>query len=529
MQIKRYIFPYIDANMYLMVENSEALVIDPHIDMDADRYLRENGVVHVTILLTHEHFDHTCGIPWFREHYDTKVICQKEALNPKSQKISGRPITISLVLSDQGRDSEIKELEETYPAYTFTAESVFDDRLTMVWQGHRIEMEHLPGHSPASCLIFMDEDKVFTGDSLIPGCEPTLRWPGSDRKLYMESAVQRLLELSEGVIVYPGHRECVAVSQLKYVNETGKWMKKPIEKDEICKLMIGNIYVDEKYRSYRKQFETYLSTAKCWLERGYRNTRNDFSISWNSLAVVFSYDYCEIVSALSSMKGNSKSNGRFIPISQQKNYDTNTSCYNKNFVVINCRYIFSQLQIADDSLGNEIDNFIKMARLTGCIIHELNHYQDYVYFYNNLITKEDFSIWLYSEFRSKYYQEGYVIRYGFPYPTNSDDFKDAMCSHVQTEFNKFDKNLCDAEKKEYTVMHQIGQLACWLDEANYIGLDRKDTDFSELLEELKSKQINLQRSQYCPIKFWKNDANVTGGCIEMYDRKIIDCDGYKTN
>lgn len=221
MQIKRYIFPYIDANMYLMVEDGEALVIDPHINKDADRYLRENGVAYVVILLTHEHFDHTCGIPWFREHYDTKVVCQKEALNPKSQKISGRPITISLVLSDQGRDNEIKGLEEAYPAYTFTAETVFDDRLTMEWRGHRIEMEHLPGHSPASCLIFMDEDKVFTGDSLVPGCEPTLRWPGSDRKLYMEVAVPQLLKLPKTLTVYPGHREVVSLQKLNYKN--GVW------------------------------------------------------------------------------------------------------------------------------------------------------------------------------------------------------------------------------------------------------------------------------------------------------------------
>lgn len=221
MQIKRYIFKYIDANMYIMVDGGEALVIDPHIDMDADRYLRDNQIKNVTILLTHEHFDHTCGIPWFREHYETNVICQKEALNPKSQKFTGRPITISLVLSDQGRDDEIKELEETYPAYTFTAETVFDKKLEINWQGHEILMEHLPGHSPASCLIFMDDDKVFTGDSLIPDCEPTLRWPGSDKKLYLETVVPRLLELPKTLAVYPGHRDIMLLQKLKYMN--GVW------------------------------------------------------------------------------------------------------------------------------------------------------------------------------------------------------------------------------------------------------------------------------------------------------------------
>lgn len=330
--------------------------------------------------------------------------------------------------------------------------------------------------------------------------------------------------MPKGVIVYPGDRECVIMSQLKYDSENGSWIKEPIDMDKICNSLMGNVYVDAKYACYREQFERYLSRAKCWLEREYRNTRKDFSISWDSLAIVFAYDYCEIVSALSFMKGNQKTNGRFIPISQQKNYDADTSSCNKNFVVINCRYIFGQLQIADDSLGNQIDNFVAMAQLTGCIVHELNHYQDYIYFYDNLTARDDSSIWLYSEFRSKYYQERYVIRYGFVYSIDADGFKDAMCRHVQMEFDRFDKNLCDSEKKEYTVMHQIGQLTCWLDEADYIGLSRNENDFSGLLEKLKAMQIYLQKSRYCPIQFWKNEANVTGKNFESYDEKIFECD-----
>ena len=46
--------------MYLTVDGGEVLVINPHIDKDVDRYLKENGVGHDNSL-THEHFDHTCG------------------------------------------------------------------------------------------------------------------------------------------------------------------------------------------------------------------------------------------------------------------------------------------------------------------------------------------------------------------------------------------------------------------------------------------------------------------------------------
>lgn len=217
-KIKRYIFPYIDSNMYVLVENGEALVIDPHISHEADEYLKENKVENVTVLLTHEHFDHTCGIPWFREHYDTKVICQQEALNPRRQKHFGRPLVISLILSDRGEYEKIKELEAEYMPHVITAELTYDESLDMKWQGHTFRIEHIPGHSPASSLITMDEACVFTGDSLVPDAEPTIRWPWSDAEEYQEKTVPRLLQIPAECMIYPGHRDMVKMENLIYEN-----------------------------------------------------------------------------------------------------------------------------------------------------------------------------------------------------------------------------------------------------------------------------------------------------------------------
>ncbi len=218
-RIQRYVFPYIDSNMYILAENKEALVIDPHISAEADRYLRENQVEKVTILLTHEHFDHISGIPWFRKHYDTKVICQQEALNPRTQKHFGRPLVVSLILSDRGEHEKIKELEAEYPSkHPITAEQTYQEAMDLAWQGHFLHMEHLPGHSPASSLIMLDRRHVFTGDSLIPDAEPTLRWPWSEEGLYWEKVVPRLLQIPEECIIYPGHRNITEMRNLKYEN-----------------------------------------------------------------------------------------------------------------------------------------------------------------------------------------------------------------------------------------------------------------------------------------------------------------------
>lgn len=219
-RIQRYVFPYIDSNMYVLAENGKALVIDPHISREADRYLKENKVEGVTILLTHEHFDHTCGISWFREHYNTEVICQQEALNPRRQKHFSRPLVVSLILSDRGEHEKMKELEAEYPSvHLLTAEQTWQEMLDMSWQEHFLHIEHIPGHSPASSLIILDEICVFTGDSLIPDAEPTIRWPWSDADAYREKVVPRLLRIPKECMIYPGHRDRIEMRHLKFEND----------------------------------------------------------------------------------------------------------------------------------------------------------------------------------------------------------------------------------------------------------------------------------------------------------------------
>lgn len=217
-KIKRYVFPYIDANMYILAEGGEALVIDPHISAEADAYLKEKQVKKVTILLTHEHFDHTCGIPWFREHYDTRVICQEETLDARRQKHFCRPLVISVLLADRDETEKITALEAEYSPQSIMAEQTFAETTDMKWQGHTLHLEHLPGHSPASSLIIVDEICVFSGDSLIPDAEPTIRWPWSDAKIYWERTVPRLLQIPERCMIYPGHRDAVKMENVAYEN-----------------------------------------------------------------------------------------------------------------------------------------------------------------------------------------------------------------------------------------------------------------------------------------------------------------------
>lgn len=59
------------------------------------------------------------------------------------------------------------------------------------------------GHDP-SCLTYIIDDMVFTGDSYIPGVKVFAGFPKSNRK-QAEQSVEKILKLAAGLTIMPGH------------------------------------------------------------------------------------------------------------------------------------------------------------------------------------------------------------------------------------------------------------------------------------------------------------------------------------
>lgn len=64
-----------------------------------------------------------------------------------------------------------------------------------------------PGHCQ-SCLTYMVDNWLFTGDSYIPGVKVVTVLPKSDRELAKQSK-DRILQLAEGKTICPGHGDMV--------------------------------------------------------------------------------------------------------------------------------------------------------------------------------------------------------------------------------------------------------------------------------------------------------------------------------
>ena len=65
-----------------------------------------------------------------------------------------------------------------------------------------------PGHN-TSCLSFMVDDFLFTGDSYIPGVKVVTNLSGGNKKLAQES-LEKILKLAEGKTLCPGHNTMVS-------------------------------------------------------------------------------------------------------------------------------------------------------------------------------------------------------------------------------------------------------------------------------------------------------------------------------
>lgn len=82
MNINTYSFYPIDSNMYVILENKKALIIDPCVSEEAKEYLKSEQVKEILVLLTHEHYDHISGVNWLRECFpQVKVFCSEACAN----------------------------------------------------------------------------------------------------------------------------------------------------------------------------------------------------------------------------------------------------------------------------------------------------------------------------------------------------------------------------------------------------------------------------------------------------------------
>ena len=201
LSLERWIDPLTESNCYLLGENGRAVVIDPNHPRGPLELLERLGWKPELILLTHEHCDHMAGLEALRRRWPGVPAAATAACSANLQdKRLNMTQRMEVYLTFRGKPGV------SYPPFVCApAELPYEGRWETVWQGHRLQCEALPGHTPGSAGIFLDGVTFFSGDYLLPGEKVILRLPGGSKTDYLARTRPFLAQLPPGLRVCPGH------------------------------------------------------------------------------------------------------------------------------------------------------------------------------------------------------------------------------------------------------------------------------------------------------------------------------------
>lgn len=190
------------VNCYILAldANSQAIIIDPGDEEQKIKKVLDKYKLRAAMIInTHGHIDHIgCddkfGVPIYIHKKDSALL-----KNPNLN-------LSSLLMSYFSVKSQVYTLE---------------DKEDINFGQIQLEVIHLPGHTPGGIALLMKKPKdniLFTGDSLFYQGIGRTDFPGADERLLIKSIKEKLLNLANDTIVYPGHGPSSTIGEEKKNN-----------------------------------------------------------------------------------------------------------------------------------------------------------------------------------------------------------------------------------------------------------------------------------------------------------------------
>lgn len=174
------------ANTYILTDGGEKCFAVDCCDYSLiGGFLKEHGFRCEAVLLTHAHFDH-CGEAALLQRDGAKIYLHKA--------------DVPLVKGDGNLGAAMGQ-----PFIPFEPDVVFEDGDKFEICSHIIEVVHTPGHTPGGVCFIVDDEIIFSGDTLFKLCVGRTDFPGGDGKELRRSIRDKLFTLGKNYKVYPGH------------------------------------------------------------------------------------------------------------------------------------------------------------------------------------------------------------------------------------------------------------------------------------------------------------------------------------
>ncbi len=181
-------------------ENNNAVLIDPGEEVDELlKYINQNKLNILYILLTHAHIDHLFGLT--------------KAKTVTNAKICLHPDDIKLYKSVQEQADWFGVKIESLPKIDIF---LMDNQILSIGN-YQIKTIHTPGHTPGG-ICFLINNFLFAGDTIFESSIGRTDLPGGDYNILINSIKNKLLILDDNTIIYPGHGPSTTIGYEKKHN-----------------------------------------------------------------------------------------------------------------------------------------------------------------------------------------------------------------------------------------------------------------------------------------------------------------------
>ncbi len=189
MNLERLTLKLLAENCYIYYNDKECVIFDPGSDFTyIDSFLTSKKIKVNLILLTHCHFDHIGAVYELKEKYKAKVMCHKDDLrNLETANKSMNYYGLGQI--------KIPEIDK-----------YITDNELIPFYDVSIKVIYTPGHSTGSvCYYIKDENILISGDTLFLESIGRTDFPGGSYENIVDSIRNKLYQLPNNTVVFPGH------------------------------------------------------------------------------------------------------------------------------------------------------------------------------------------------------------------------------------------------------------------------------------------------------------------------------------
>ena len=203
LKIGRMMLGMCQTNCYFVYRegSSKVIFIDPaDYGEQIFKAMKDNGFEVAAILLTHGHFDHIWGCSRLRQLTSAQVY----AYEGEEDVLLSSDLNVS---AGAGR------------ACTVKANTLLKDGEEVTIEDMTFKVIATPGHTKGSCCYYFEEAKMLiSGDTLFEESVGRTDLPTGSMSTLVRSIKDKLFELPDDVVVYPGHGDATTIEHEKKYN-----------------------------------------------------------------------------------------------------------------------------------------------------------------------------------------------------------------------------------------------------------------------------------------------------------------------